>query len=207
MCAIPALCSQTEFRLKGPIASPPINGWRIRQVPAVAAELQNAWASYPSQPTSSKEAWWDMLEFLKANGVVGKGITAEVMALGEDQWCGDEPKRCRGVKRRRSHETVILPWAKAVWEQSNEKLADGTSFPGLVLASIVRTLTALINGPDGCPRCATHWALVLQAHPVPASPTLHEARVWLVDRHNDTREGKTPTPFATVATKFNWTTP
>lgn len=156
---------------------------------------------------NSKEAWQDMLEFLKANGIIGKGITYEVMALGEDQWCGDEPKRCINLKRRKSSGAVFIPWAQAAWEQSNDKLADGTGFPGLVLATIVRTLAALINGPEGCVKCAAHWALLLQQHPTPVSPTLHGARVWLVDRHNDTRVGKTPTPFATVAAKFNWTTP
>jgi hypothetical protein len=207
MCAIPALCSSPEFMLRGPITSPPVNGWRIRTLPAIASELQNAWASYPSQPQNSKEAWQDMLEFLKANGVIGKGITYEVMAISEAQWCGDEPARCRGLKRRKASEAVYLPWAKDVWEQSNYKLHDDAGFPGLILASIVRTLTTLIRGPEGCPKCAIHWDLVLSQHPVPQDPTLHEARVWLVDRHNDTRTGKVPTPFSTVAAKFNWTTP
>jgi hypothetical protein len=43
--------------------------------------------------------------------------------------------------------------------------------------------------------------------PLPASLTLQQARHWLVDIHNETRDGKSPTPFAIVAAKFNWTLP
>jgi len=203
MCAIPLLCSMKSFVLRGPVLLPPSTGWRIQQVPESAAHLQNAWASYPSAPTHSKEAWGDMLMFLKANGFKSAELTKEVVAISTQQWCSGDPKRCRGMVW--GAKTPYLPWARAAWEQANYQLADGTPNPGVVLVRIVRNLTTLINGPDGCPDCARHWVKVLAANPIPPSPTLHEARHWLVDAHNETRENKTPVPFDSIAAKFNWT--
>lgn len=203
MCAIPELCSKPNFVLRGPILSPPSSGWRIMTVPLEASHLQSAWAQYPSNPSNSKEAWWNMMEFLKANGIKGAGVFKEVQEISLEQWCSPDPSRCRGKNWQPS--SPDLPWAKKAWEDANHRLADNTASPGTVLSSIVRTLTSKIEGPEGCRKCARHWRRVLLTTPVPVGPTLDEARQWLVNAHNETREGKTPTPFATVAAKFNWT--
>lgn len=171
-------------------------------LPDSASHLQSAWAGHPSAPNHAKEAWWNMLEFLKANGIKGSDVTKEVVEMSKDQWCSKNPERCRGL--RRGKRSPYLPWAKAAWEDANARLAGTVDHPGLVLASIVSRLTSLINGPEGCPLCARHWRDVLAKSPAPSSPTLDEARHWLVNAHNETREGKAPTPFAEVAAKFNW---
>ncbi len=194
-----------SFTLRGPVSSPPSTGWRIIHLPESAATLQNAWASYPSQPTHAKEAWGDMLMFLKANGRSSGALTREVVEIATDQWCSPDPSRCRGKVWGKS--APDLPWARSAWEEANNRLADGVTNPGTVLSSIVRTLTALIEGPEGCPKCAKHWRKILAENPIPVSPTLNEARHYLVDVHNSTRENKAPTPFFVVADKFNWTTP
>lgn len=205
MCSIPLLCGMPDFVLRGSLTEPPEGGWRIRTVPPEAAHLQDAWAAAASPARGAKDAWWAMLSFLAANGVKSGAITKAVIKRGKDQWCSPNPERCRGLHTLPS--TPDLPWAKDAWEDANRKLADGVTSPATVLHNIVRTLTTLINGPEGCPKCAAHWAKELSLHPVPENPTLEEARHWLVDRHNETREGKTPTPYAEVAAKFNWTTP
>lgn len=205
MCAIPLLCGMPDFVLRGSLTEPPEGGWRIRTVPPEAAHLQDAWSAASVPARGAKEAWWALLTFLADNGVRSSAITKDVVKRGKDQWCSGDPSRCRGLHTTKG--APYLPWAKAAWEDANNKLADGTASPSTVLHNIVRTLTTLINGPEGCPRCAKHWSTHLSLHPVPDNPTLEEARHWLVDRHNDTREGKLPTPYAEVAAKFNWTTP
>jgi len=204
MCAVPYLCALPNLVLKGPINAPPQSGWRLMTLPAQAGHLTGAWNQYPTNPVDAKAAWGDMLSFLASNGITSSAVSKEVIAIGEDQWCSPEPWRCKGV--RKSKPMPYLPWAKSAWEDANNKLADGTVSPGVKLTTIVTILTRLINGPEGCKYCAKHWTQVLKANPPPANPTLDEARRWLVDRHNETRERKTPTPFETVAAKFNWTT-
>lgn len=195
-----------EFRLRGPISSPPSSGWRIATVPPEAAALQSAWSTHRSAPTNSKEAWWDMVSFLRANGFTSGKIIGHVKEISIQQWCSPDPSRCRGVKWRES--APYLPWAKAAWENANEMLGnDKAGSPEARLRLIVATLTSRINGPDGCSKCAVHWAQVMAAHPVPSNPSLDEARHWLVDRHNDTRDNGKRVPFAEIADKFNWTTP
>ena len=145
-------------------------------------------------------------DFLTANGIKAtQAIMNEIKMISVDQWCSPDPWRCRGFNRGKPK--AILPWARERGEWANGLLSDGAENPGALLADIVADLTARITGPEGCILCAAHWSVVLMEHPVPSSPTLQQARHWLVDIHNETREGKSPVPFATVAAKFNWTTP
>ena len=185
--------------------SPPSSGWKIVVLPESAQHLRSVWAAHPSRPKNAKAAWLSMLEFLAANGIKGNKITDEVKLISVDQWCSPEPRRCQGFNKGKPK--AVLPWARERWEWANGLLSDGAENPGALLADIVADLTARITGPEGCILCAAHWSVVLMEHPVPASPTLQQARHWLVDIHNETREGKSPVPFATVAAKFNWTTP
>ena len=127
--------------------------------------------------------------------------------ISVEQWCAPEPKRCKGFHR--GTPKAILPWAREAWESANRSLYNGLSDEAArsALADIISNLTTLINGPDGCIVCASHWSVVLMENPLPATLTLHQARHWLVGVHNETREHKSPVPFATVAAKFNWTLP
>ena len=196
----PALCGVSEFRLRAPMARPPESGWRIKVLPAQAIHLQSAWDSVGGEVSSSKAAWSQLLDFLKANkiSVPLKQIQEESI----EQWCRPEPQRCKGY--RPGKDALRLPWAQERWEWANTLLVNPPD-PKAALTEIVIVLTARINGPDGCVLCARHWDQVLADNPVPEDPTLDEARRWLVDRHNDSREGKKPTPFEVVAVKFNWT--
>jgi len=182
------------------MSRPPETGWRIIKLPAQAAHLQSAWDSLGGVVTSSKGAWGQLLDFLRANkvSVPLKQIQEESLS----QWCDPEPKRCKGYRVDKSK--LRLPWAAERWEWANRLLVNPPD-PKAALIEIVVVLTNRINGPDGCVLCAAHWAQVLADHPIPENPTLDEARHWLVDRHNDSREGKKPTPFEVVAAKFNWT--
>lgn len=203
MCAIPGLCNAKDFILQGAIDAPPIGGWRINLLPASASHLQNAWAAHPHQAGNAKDAWWGMLTFLASNGVKSPALTKEVREAGIQQWCSGDPKRCRGVKWKKGG--VYLPWAAGEWERANNLLAGNPPHPGLVLAQIISRLSKLITGDQGCDHCAKHWKQILSTNRPAPSLTLDQARHWLVDAHNATREGKAPTPYAEVAAKFNWT--
>lgn len=208
-CAqFPQLCGQSSIRLKGPLALAPTLGWRIIKLPESAAHLQPAWNARQGElPTGSKSAWMEMQQFLKANGV--KASLAEIQEISIEQWCeADKPTRCIGYRNKRivKEEKPKLPWAKTLWEETNNMLHDGLPEDEVVstVLTIVNMLTDAINGPQGCPLCAEHWAAHLAANPVPEVMTLDEARHWLWARHNDSREGKTPVPFEEIAAKFNW---
>ena len=203
MCAIPELCMMPDFVLRGPILAEPEGGWKIRALPTIARHLQPIWDALPSTGTGAKPSWWAMLEFLNANGFKSAELTREVVSEGKLQWCSPDPSRCRGLNGVPSR--PYLPWAAAAWENANNLLADGAEDPGQILQDIVVSLTTQIGGPLGCTHCAVHWAQVMAAHPIPVSPTLDEARRWLVDRHNDTREGRIAVPFTDIVLKFNWT--
>lgn len=193
----PTLCQQAEYRLRGPLAQPPAKGWHIIELPWQAAHLQRDWMLLPPQRIgSSKAAWGELMDFLQANNI--RVPFTQIREESLRQWCEPEPRRCPKYKEAK------LPWARARWEWANRLLVNPAD-PKAALEEIVADLTERINGPEGCVLCASHWAEVLAANPIPEAPTLEEARQWLVDRHNDSREGKTPTPFAEVAAKFNWT--
>ena len=206
MCQLP-VCKMDDFTLRGPILSPPESGWKILVLPESAQHLAGTWASHPGNPKNAKSAWMQMLDFLSANGIQSTALTNEIKLISIEQWCSPEPRMCKGFQS--GAPKAILPWAREAWESANRALYNGLSDEAArtALADIVSNLTTLINGPDGCIVCASHWSVALMNNPLPASLTLHQARHWLVDIHNETREGKSPVPFATVAAKFNWTLP
>jgi hypothetical protein len=144
---------------------------------------------------SSKAAWGQLLNFLKANGV--RVPFDQIVEESLRQWCEPEPWRCKQYQKAK------LPWARKRWEWANNLLL-APADPHAALSEIVMDLTLRIYGPEGCALCAEHWSALLAEHPIPDEVTLDEARHWLVDRHNDSREGKAPTPFDEVARKF-WT--
>ena len=154
-------------------------------------------------PENGKAARYEMIEFLAANGK--RGVTNEVLAISVEQWCSPEPRRCKGY---RANAGPLLPWARAAWEEANYALKDGLDDVDTrdTLLGIIDHLTTRINSPDGCAKCALHWDEVLEQYPVPDVIDLDTARHWLVDAHNESREGKMPTPFMAVAVKFNWNT-
>ncbi len=119
-----------------------------------------------------------------------------------DQWSRPEPWRCRGYDPDAEPKGPTLPWAKKMWESANAALV-APEDPVKTLKDLVDTLTKRINGPDGCSKCAGHWDEYLKTHPVDAT-NLEEARLWLWNAHNATREGKTPVPFDEIAQKFQW---
>jgi len=208
-CAqFPQLCGQAAIKLRGPLALPPTKGWRIISVPEAAAHLQSAWSTRQAAfPTGSKSAILEMQQFLKANGV--SVPISVIQEIGIEQWCeADKPTRCIGYRNKRivTASKPKLPWAKDLWETTNNMLNNEVLPEDVVatLNNIVDLLTTAINGPEGCPICAEHWATHLAANPVPETATLDEARHWLWARHNDTREGKTPVPYEEIALKFNW---
>lgn len=140
-----------------------------------------------------------MLNFLKSNGV-NIGLD-EVQELSLPQWCDPDPFRCRGYGKKKK---IFISWATEEWERANVELQDPVD-PGVAISSIIERLTSRINSAvDGCRVCAGHWLTHTTAHPVPDTPTLQEAREYLVLMHNLTRENQEPTPFEEVATKFNW---
>lgn len=193
----PTLCQASEYRLRGPLAQPPSTGWRIIELPWQASHLQRSWATMPNEPiSSSKAAWGQLMEFLKSNSI--KVPFNQIVEESLIQWCEPEPRRCPKYREAK------LPWARKRWEWANDLLVNPAN-PGETLATIVADLTERISGPAGCILCAEHWTTILGEHPVPEDPTLDQARHWLVDRHNDTREGKVPTSYEEVARKFNWT--
>jgi len=196
---LPELCGKKEFLLRNPMARPPDSGWRIIRLPYQAAHLQGDWNTAPGTPSSGKAAWADLMLFLQANKI--KVPFEQIYDESTEQWCAEDPARCRGYRRKRSGPK--LTWAKAKWEWANSLLVN-TSDPKAALEQIVAELTRLINGPKGCVICAHHWVEVLDKAPIPPTVTLDEARHWLVDRHNETREGKEPTSYEEVAAKFNW---
>lgn len=193
----PTLCQASEYRLRGPLAQPPASGWRILDLPWQASHLQRAWASLPMEVIgSSKAAWGQLMSFLQANSI--KVPFEQIVAESLIQWCEPEPRRCPKYREAK------IPWARKRWEWANDLLVAPAN-PGAALATIVADLTERINGPEGCPLCAEHWVALLAEHPIPEAPSLDEARHWLVDRHNESREGKAPVPFEEVARKFKWT--
>lgn len=204
MCSFPG-CKTRNFEMRGPIAAPPSSGWRITTLPDAASHLQAAWNRHPGRPNNAKAARWELFEFIAANGVPWKPLEEEVYSISFLQWCSPEPKRCKGYNP--NAKTPVLPWAKALWQSSNAELKNGLTDQQAkdALDGIVDALTAAINGPKGCQRCAEHWASRLADVPVPEHVTLDEARHWLVDAHNFTREGKPPTAYDLVAIQFNWT--
>jgi len=198
----PQLCREAEYLLKAPMAAPPESGWKIIKLPYQAWHLQGVWMTVPGNPQSSKAAWAQLLSFLKANKI--SVPFDQIKEESIEQWCAPNPKRCRGYRTKAWRRAKgQLAWAPARWEWANGLLVNPED-PGKALEEIVIDLTARIQGPDGCVLCAGHWAEVLAKHPIPLNPTLEQARHWLVDRHNDTREGLLPTAYAEVASKFKW---
>jgi len=192
----PVLCQASEYRLRGPIAQPPSSGWRIIELPWQAKHLQDAWASSQMEPIdSSKAAWGYLMSFLRANSI--QVPFAQIVEESIRQWCEPDPSRCMQYTREK------LPWARKRWELANQLLLSPAD-PHAALVLIVADLTERINGPEGCVLCAEHWAQLLETSPIPENPTLDEARHWLVDRHNETRENKVPASFNEIARKF-WT--
>lgn len=183
------------------MARPPDSGWKIIRLPHQAVHLQGDWVTIPGDPQSSKAAWGQLMSFLQANKIVVP--FEQIREESIEQWCAPEPERCKGYRKKKE---ASLPWARERWEWANRLLVNPGD-PKASLQEIVTDLTTRINGPQGCVICAHHWVELLDKYPIPETVTLDQARHWLVDRHNDTREGKEPTPFSEVATKFNWTTP
>lgn len=206
MCVL-AVCKMNDFVLRGAVLAVPESGWKILVLPESAQHLSGIWATHPYRPKNAKAAWQSMIDFLAANEMASTALTNEIKMISVEQWCSPQPRLCQGF--RSGAPKAILPWAREAWESANRALYNGLSDEAArtALADIVSNLTTLINGPDGCIVCASHWSVALMNNPLPASLTLHQARHWLVDIHNETREGKSPVPFATVAAKFNWTLP
>lgn len=195
----PEICGQKEFILRGPISMPPESGWKILTLPERASHLQKAWLAHQGRPDSSKAAWAEYLDFLRVNGITIR--LSEIKEISIPQWCDPDPRRCKGYRSPRND--GFLPWAKGEWEKANAMLVDPFD-PDGVLRKILEDLTALIKGPLGCKRCARRWTRWLRTNPLKPDATLTEARQYLVDAHNHTREDKPPVPFAEVAEKFNW---
>jgi hypothetical protein len=195
----PELCGQKEFILRGPISKPPDSGWKILSLPERAAHLQQAWLAHRGRPDSSKAAWAEYIDFLRTNGItIGM---REVREISIPQWCDSDPWRCKGYRAAKGD--GFLPWAAAEWEKANLMMVDPFDPEG-VLETILTNLTDLIRGPQGCKKCAVRWARWVRLNPRKPNMSLTEARQYLVDAHNHTREGKPPVPFAEVAAKFNW---
>lgn len=214
MCAHPG-CGLPDFKLRGPIAQPPEGGWRIQTVPEEAAALQPVWDRFQTEePQSGQAAQWLLVEFLQNNGFKGPNITREVFEIGARQWCRSSPDRCPKEFRKFLAGTGKIPevkpavdlrWATIVWRLTNYALHDAVKDEDAqkVLQTQVDFLTAAINSPDGCPKCAGHWTEILTETP-PTVTSLKEARQWLWAAHNKTREEKPPTPFSVVQKLFGW---
>lgn len=214
MCLNPG-CDTDDFRLRGPLARGPQSGWPILALPEPLVHLQAGWDQYrktlpPAQ--TGKAARAELLSWLRAQGVTGS--EQSVYAQSARQWCEPEPNRCpQGwdgkVAAAIASAAPNLPWAPMAWKLANMQLHDGVpdAEAGAVLARITATLTALIESPGGCQKCADHWAQVRGEMPPPESPTLHEARLWLFTAHNRSKEhtGKTLPTFQTISKESSWT--
>ena len=215
MCANPG-CNTPEFNLKGPLARGPMTGWPITTLPEGMTHLQAGWDQYRATlpaAQSGQAARAELLSWLRAQGVTG--VEQSINMQSARQWCEPEPNRCPpgwdgAVAAPVASTAPNLPWAPMAWKLANMQLHDGVTdeAAGAVLARIVDTLTALIESPEGCQKCADHWAQVRGELLPPESPTLHEARVWLFTAHNRSKEhtGKPLPTFQTISKEFAWTT-
>lgn len=205
MCAHPGCKPAADtFQLKGPAGKPPQTGWALLELPIEDSAIKSAWQTYRTVASGPTDAVYQAEKFLKVNGIEGMKAVLESYAV--DQWCRPEPWRCRGYDPDAPVAThPNLPWAKAMWEDSNKALNDSVDDADApaTLGALVQNLTSAIEGPEGCPKCAGHWSQYLKGHP-PVVAGLAEARQWLWKAHNHTREGKVPVPFEEIAAKFNW---
>lgn len=206
MCAHPGCRpSAGTFKLKGPAGRPPDSGWALKELPIDNNAVRSAWLDMPREAGGPVDALWRAESFLAANGITGTRAVLESYAV--DQWCRPDPRRCNGYDPDAPIPTLgpFLPWATAMWEQSNHMLNDTVTDDeaGATLYAIVQNLTTAIEGPEGCGKCAGHWTEYRQANP-PVVSTLADARLWLWAAHNHTRYGKEPVPFEEIANKFSW---
>ena len=201
MCAHPGCRPAADaFTLKGPAGKPPRSGWALLTLPVGDDIVKSAWNVARKEASGSVDALYQARIFLKHNGITGVDKDLEEHAV--DQWCRPDPWRCRGYDPDAVPAAPVLPWARAMWEDCNNRMAFPED-PVQTLKELVLNLTAKINGPDGCPRCAGHWKEYLKTHPLDVHG-IDESRHWLWAAHNYTREGKEPVPFEEIAQKFKW---
>ena len=205
MCSHPGCRpSAQHFQLRGAAGKPPEGGWSLRDLPVGDDTIKAAWVAMNKEASGSVDAIFQAEKFLKTNGVENVRPVLEEYAV--DQWCRPDPWRCRGYNPDAPlSEGPRLPWARAMWESSNEQLNDSVADTdaGATLYAIVENLTTAIEGPQGCPKCAAHWQDWTTSNP-PVVHSLSDARVWLWKAHNHTRENKAPVPFEEIALKFSW---
>lgn len=206
MCSHPGCKpSKSTFRFKkGPAGAPPTNGWALLDLPTSVEAVREAWKSIPRPANGPTDAVFQAVEFLASNGIAGEGVTDTIDQAAIYQWCEPQPWRC-GYGRQGVTTAPYLPWARGLWEWSNDMMAQATEEgAGMTLRGIVDAITEKISGPEGCSKCATHWKGYLALNP-PDESSLEAARKWLWEAHNHTRRGKVPVPYKEIAEKFGWT--
>lgn len=122
MCGVE--CIDTWATPLIPAYRPPKGGFRIESLPeSVASEqLQWAWKNRKKGTNTNANACIaEALHFLKLNGIqTTKAIAQELRYQATDEWCGNEPARCRGRKTvaaepalaRKVEVQAVIPKAK-----------------------------------------------------------------------------------------------
>lgn len=188
-------------------------GWPIQTIPDVywSPAREFTWRNRREQRIDGPDqAVSELKRFLLQQG---QTITDEDVAIIREhalsQYCASEENRCRHRKKNKAEKAAEaagpdLPWAKEFWRSANTAIAaDDKAIPAL--KAVVAMATILINGPEGCPKCALHWQKILEtSNPDEIVKSADDARIWIWSAHNASREGKPEMPYTTIARMWKW---
>lgn len=193
-------------------------GWRLSGWPAfVSSSLRSTFGENPTWEGNSHSSVLDGIRHvLKSNGV--KIDNGALCRWANDQWCAADPVRCQKVRgkvesievqRSRGLFGSQMLWATAFWQLWNVAVSDSNRSEEdvqFVMRDFVEIAKHLLSGDSGCTKCAEHFPELLAAFPIEKVTTWRQARVWLWNVHNQSRDSGKIVPYADIAKIYQWET-
>jgi hypothetical protein len=202
--------------LISPHMPPRRSGWKLVGYPEFVPELFRA--KYGANPTwngnTPDQVMQNITFVLKTNGV--KIELAMLCQWANEQWCAADPDRCRVARSKdsklaaqRSYALVgeTMQWATPFWQVWNVGVSDTNRenlYARPTMEGFIETALHLVNGQNGCPKCAKHFSELLLAYPPAKINTWVQARVWLWRVHNESRDSKRVVPYYEIAKIYGW---
>lgn len=155
-----------------------------------------------------------IVHVLKSNGIAVDNDA--LCQWANAQWCAADPARCRSsqpkgsklmAEKNRGLVGDTMQWATAFWQLWNVAVSDRNRPDSQVRATMegfIETARHLLTGQSGCSKCARHFGELLEAYPVEKAGTWREARVWLWNVHNQSRDSKKIVPYVKIAEIYGW---
>ena len=202
--------------LVSPHFPPKVNGWRLVGwpdfVPVKFRELLGG-QSVTWEGNTHTSVINSILRILKANKVAI--VKEELCAWANAQWCASDPDRCRSMssssarlelQRQSGLVANEMLWATPFWRLANVSVSSPQ--PDSEARGMIELLAtqakALLAGEFGCSKCAAHFDLLSAKYPTDRILTWKQARVWLWQVHNESRDSGKVVPYSEIATIYGW---